>query len=242
MCTVSVIATPAGYRLVHSRDEQRTRGAGEPPSVRFEAGVRVVSPSDPDAGGTWLAAREDGLTLAIMNVNPEGGGPRGTRSRGLIARDLSPVDQEDLVEAVRGIECGLYSPFRLVGVRTAGVGVRVDTWTWHGEGRLEHERVGLPVCWGTSGLGDSVVRARLPLFEKMVSDEPTAANQDAYHRHAWPGRGDESVMMSRADARTVSITSVETISAGVRMTYTEIPDEGGVGVESLEPAEVITLG
>jgi hypothetical protein len=31
MCTVTVIPTPSGPRLVHSRDEQRTRGQALPP-------------------------------------------------------------------------------------------------------------------------------------------------------------------------------------------------------------------
>jgi hypothetical protein len=75
-------------------------------------------------------------------------------------------------------------------------------------------RHGAPVCWASSGLGDSVVADRLPLFASMVEGTPTAAAQDAYHRHAWAGRGAASVWMSRADARTVSVTVVESFPGG----------------------------
>jgi len=259
VCTVSIIETPSGYRMAHSRDEQRSRRPGEPPAVRINGGVRVVSPRDPDAGGTWLAAREDGLTLAIMNVNPGGGAPRGERSRGLIVRDLAesiPSEPRgpDIAGAVGAIEPSLYSPFRLVavwlGVDTQDP-VRAAAWAWRGARGLEREDADLPACWATSGLGDSVVRARLPLFDEMVAPDPTPASQDAFHRHRWPDRGPESVLMSRPDARTVSISTVETAraetgtSAGpasVRMTYTEIPEEGRPdGAADFGPAEVITL-
>ena len=61
MCTVSVIHLPnGGYRVVHSRDEQRSRAPGTTPKehvLRAPDGspVRAWWPIDPDAGGTWVA-------------------------------------------------------------------------------------------------------------------------------------------------------------------------------------------
>jgi hypothetical protein len=46
-----------------------------------------------------------------------------------------------------------------------------------------------------------------------------AVAQDAFHHHQWPGRGELSVLMSRADARTVSITTVEIGERRVWMEY-----------------------
>lgn len=237
MCTISVISTRGGYRLVHNRDERRTRAPGEPPTVRTVGGLRVVSPRDAAAGGTWIAAREDGLTLAIMNVNPDDAVPRGVRSRGLIVRDLADSGEADPADLVEALDLGQYSPFRLIVASREHGSVR--SWTWRGQGVLESASVGPPACWATSGLGDSVVRARLPLFEEMVVAAPVAAAQDAFHRFTWPGRGPESVLMTRSDARTVSITTVEAGAVSVRMTYAEIAP--GEGAPSVRPAEVITL-
>jgi hypothetical protein len=48
---------------------------------------------------------------------------------------------------------------------------------------------------------------------------PTPERQDEFHRYTIPGRAEVGVLMSRPDARTVSITTVETGPAGVQMQY-----------------------
>ncbi len=245
MCTVSVIATGDGYRLVHSRDEQRDRTPGLGPEVRRAGRFSTIAPHDPEGGGTWVLAREDGLTLAIMNVNPE---PpltldRGVlRSRGLILPDLASCSVDEIPRAVAGLELGCYAPFRLIAVVRPGCRVRVQSWAWRGAGRLETETPKVPVCWASSGLGDSVVADRAGLFDEMVGREPSPVMQDGFHRHRWPGRGAASVLMSRPDARTVSLTAVESGPRGVRMLHWVVGAERSAGEpgEILDP-EVLTL-
>jgi hypothetical protein len=53
----------------------------------------------------------------------------------------------------------------------------------------------------------------------------TPAAQDAFHRHSWEGREHVSVQMSRAEARTVSRTTVELSRRGARMTYERVGGE-----------------
>ncbi len=91
-----------------------------------------------------------------------------------------------------------------------------------------------PLCFVSSGLGDARVAARLDLFEEMVAGPgPTAALQDAFHRHEWPERPEISVMMRRTEARTVSVTTLEVEARGDRwrpeMAYEAVP-EGAVVV------------
>jgi len=86
------------------------------------------------------------------------------------------------------------------------------------------------VCLVSSGLGDTLVRPRLELFDQEVLNPGvTPARQDAYHAHRWPDRPEISVAMERAAARTVSRTIVEVVPARVTMRYIPI---GG------EPAEL----
>lgn len=232
MCTVSVIATANGYRLVHSRDEQRTRAPGLAPEVRDAGPFRTVAPHDPDGGGTWVLGRSDGLTLAIMNVNPE---PRPEfdraklRSRGLIIPELAPLPLDEIPVAVEELEAGEFAPFRLVAVVRPGCRVAIWSWTWRRGEQIELETPRPPVCWPTSGLGDSVVAARSPLFDEIMAGDPSPAAQNGYHRHRWEGRGAESVLMSRPDARTVSITTVEAGPRAVRMFYSAVGPEHAVG-------------
>lgn len=224
MCTVTVIPTPAGPRLVHSRDELRSRSPALGPAWRdLPGGLRGVWPIDPDAGGTWIAARSDGVVLAILNRNiPPNGRPAPTRSRGgvipaLIAEPHAR-SSDAVMELLSAQRLEAMAPFRLLAV-DAGGATRVATW----DGLSLHapERLGPSFCLASSGLGDERVRDRAPLFEAMVAQAEggrggqggqgglTPARQDAFHRHRWDERPEVSVLMSRRDARTVSITTVE---------------------------------
>jgi hypothetical protein len=258
VCTLTFIETArGGVRLVHSRDEQRTRSAGLPPSPWTAGDYRLLSPRDPDAGGTWAALRDDGVILAVMNRNPE---PppvldRSTlTSRGLLIESLAALGPSDLADGLRSIEAARYAPFRAFAAIPVGLGDNdhstVHAAEWDHSSDTPNARPVVtehapPCCWPSSGLGDSVVADRLPLFEEMVEPAPSPEAQDAYHRHAWPGRGAASVFMSREDALTVSITTLESIPAGdnsqqtLRMTY--LPLSPGPAIEDpLVPGEPVT--
>jgi hypothetical protein len=247
VCTVTVIAAGGALRLVHSRDEQRSRSPARPPAVFEIAGRRCVMPTDPDGGGSWVAAREDGVVLAVMNVNPEPGAEpdRGRlRSRGLIIPGLLGLEASAIGRAADGLEVGSFAPFRLVLARP---GERPVAWTWRGqidrEDGLEREEARAPACWATSGLGDSVASPRLPLFGAMLGEGGSSEDQDAFHRHRWSARGAASVLMSRADAQTVSITTIETGAGGVRMGYGAVRPGGEAwDAGAWEVASVIEIG
>ena len=73
----------AGYTLLFNRDELRTRGPEIAPSeTRTDSGVRYVAPTDSDAGGTWIAANEHGVSVALLNGVESRGSERGGTSRG----------------------------------------------------------------------------------------------------------------------------------------------------------------
>ncbi len=215
MCTVTVIPLAGGgLRLVSNRDEQRTRKpAGAPIEHELSGGRVGIWPVDPDAGGTWIGAA-DGLVLTLLNGNPapapDLSGVVGLRSRGMLIPELiGSVDAESAVGALEEMDLSVFAPFRLVLVDAPGGSARVIDARWDRK-TLHATRHGDPVvCFASSGLGDSKVQIRLPLFEELVAPSPTVEAQDAFHRHIWAERPELSVLMTRSDARTVSITSVE---------------------------------
>lgn len=249
MCTVSVISVRHGFRLVSSRDEQRARPEASAPQWRripgpggADAGtLRAIWPADRAAdgseGGTWIGASERGLAITLLNFNltPPPVLPPGLTSRGdLIPALLHLNSAHAVTSALHDMDLSSFAPFRLVAVERptpdeppVAAEVRWDrraiASAWH--------RV--PVCFASSGLGDELVQVRLPLFEEMVvrgrSDDPRV--QDEYHAHVWPDRPHVSVLMSRAEARTVSTTAVEVVRDGwtgraeVRMAYQPVPLE-----------------
>lgn len=221
MCTVTVIPTPAGPRLVHSRDELRTRAPALAPAWReLAGGRRAVWPVDADAGGTWIAARDDGLVLAILNRNiPPNGRPAPTRSRGgLIPALIDAEHAAHAIDALAGRDLAPLAPFRLLAIDAAGSGVLA---TWDGLALRRDGVLEPPFCLASSGLGDDRVAPRYPLFERLVLPDPTPAAQDAYHRHRWDESPEISVLMSRPDARTVSIT---TLDPGSGMVVEPLPE------------------
>lgn len=218
MCTLTVIRTRAGCRVVHSRDELRTRGRAVPPAWRtLGSGLRAVWPVDRDAGGTWIAARQDGAVLALLNRNiPPNGRPAPTRSRGsLIPRLIELPTPAEMLEVLAGEGLAGVAPFRLLAIDADGAG---GLLTWDGLMVGEIEEMGPPLCLASSGLGDERVVVRQPLFESMVASEPTPERQDAFHRHRWDDRPEVSVLMSRAEARTVSVTTVD-LARGLEPTF-----------------------
>ncbi len=253
MCTVSVLplldpsGVLAGVRIVSNRDELRTRAPSSPPSwrrVRFdparptaggmsgERETRAIWPMDIEAGGTWIGASRDGLVLSLLNLNlPGTPAGAGRVSRGLIIPSLiGAPDVADAIAALDAMPLPDFDPFRLVaiGAHASERTPRVAEASWDGRRLRLSWHALAPMCFASSGLGDHLVTPRIALFESMVIERgATPALQDEFHGHRWPDRPEISVLMSRGDARTVSITSVEvaggtSASRPPAMSYTPI--------------------
>jgi hypothetical protein len=243
MCTLSIIARPdGGFRGVCNRDESRDRAIALPPESRTLASdgrsVRAIWPTDPAGGGTWIAANSAGVLLCLLNYNPSPAvGPtaaspaaRGLVSRGLIIPELAKhTSAAAALKAAGQMDLSDFAPFRLVVVEAAAAGPTATELRWDRRmlTTLSHEPG--PVCFASSGLGDERVQGRLGLFAQLVTGVPTAASQDRFHAHRWSDRPELSVMMSREDARTVSVTAVDVARAeggyDVSMQYHPTADE-----------------
>lgn len=243
MCTLSIIALGApscagrgGLRIVVNRDEHRERSPALPPRWHeLRGGGRAVWPTDVHAGGTWVAAAEHGLVLAVLNHYPR---PpvgvvdlHGLRSRGLMIPDLiTEPTAEAVVARVRDNVLARYAPFRLLAIEPSAAGARTAELTWNRTYLAVRWHAGAALCFASSGLGDHRAAPRLPLFAEMVADPgPTPERQDEFHRHTWPDRPEVSVMMSRTEARTVSVTRVELVPLAPRafrlaVAYEPVPD------------------
>jgi hypothetical protein len=227
MCTVSVIAQPGLLRLVSNRDERRSRAAAIPPSSRSIDGVRVLAPTDPVSGGTWIACNAAGLAIALLNVNPaKPDGRVPPRSRGDIVPFLIKHKSLDNVAAAASqIDTTLYAPFRLVAVHADVADVLELVPAIR---KAERHTLAIPRMFTSSGLGDAQVEGpRRELFNRLVIDEGPGdrrAQQDQFHAHRWSDRPELSVWMARDDAWTVSRTMIEIGEREIVMHYAAEPD------------------
>tara|TARA_R110002072_G_scaffold155944_1_gene306386 strand:+ start:66 stop:773 length:708 start_codon:yes stop_codon:yes gene_type:complete len=204
--------------MMHARDELRTRSQETSPEWRTLAGgLRACWPTDPDAGGTWVGAREDGLVLGILNLklsddelDPEM--PIPTRSRGLVIPALMDASSfTDAIDSLQAMDLMGMKPFRLVMTGIEDGECRFAAARFDGMKLTMPSPCGLikvPECWASSGLGDELVQCRLPIFEEMVGENPTPENQRAFHWFQWEEEMAYSPMMSRKDARTSSVTTI----------------------------------
>ncbi len=223
MCTMTIVPLPADrVRVAFNRDENRDRPAAKPP-VRRRIGEReALLPIDPISDGTWIAANDAGLILALLNGNPpQPVRGKAARSRGEIVPELiscdSPADALERFD--RKLRPADFAPFRLV---LFGRGLLADI-RWDGNQSMISNRLlgGSPVLFTSSGLGDHLVEGpRRELFELHFENaaDPVAA-QDAFHAHRWPGREHLSVNMARVDARTVSRTVIARDDDAIQFDY-----------------------
>jgi hypothetical protein len=98
MCTLSWLPVRGGYSLFFNRDESPLRGPEVPAAVHRWDDVTLVAPLDSDQGGTWIAANEFGVTVAVLNrYGPEMVRTTAPRSRGQLVRSLATTPSPDLV-------------------------------------------------------------------------------------------------------------------------------------------------
>ena len=216
MCTVTIIRESSGaVRMVTSRDESPRRAPAMPPRWHtVAAGAKALWPVDPTGGGTWVAAADSGVALTLLNCNPRTP-PRlpprdDLASRGAIIPSL--IDSASADEAIRRLterDLSRYGPFRLVAINLHDDGLAIIEARWDYQSLALVEHATAPVCFASSGLGDHRVEPRLDLFEEIVvAVGATPEHQDAFHRHRWDDRPEISVLMHRAEARTVSICAM----------------------------------
>jgi hypothetical protein len=223
MCTVSWAATAEGYELFCNRDERRTRKAAHAPTVRNSRGVRFLAPTDAEAGGTWVAANEYGLTLCLLNRHTEGESQAAGefKSRGLLLPDLMSL--RDPAEVMRAVARGGLSQFRPFTLLALAVGATPAAACWTGSRLLVCDEDGdslLPLTSSSFNTAE-VVRARRELFQSMAAgptNRPAELLTRFHHSHD-PEPGPLSVCMHRPDASTVSFSRVKVNAVSVEFYY-----------------------
>ena len=243
MCTITWLRQDQQYDLFCNRDERKTRKPSTLPSVRRTNAVSYLAPIDGDAGGTWIAANESGLTLTLLNYYqaPVAVEPPAGRSRGLLVTDLLDCcEPMEIVGKLRGAELQQYNPFVLIVFSLLDEPLRCR---WDGT-LLIHDQLSdsdLPLT--TSAFEPNrVAQARRKTFVEYKADRGGISLDmlNAYHRSV---EGEDSacaVCMDRPDASTVSFTQVTALPERISMTYAEVDGRTGTFGKSQEAVLPLT--
>lgn len=219
------LGTAGGYEVFFNRDERLSRRPADPPRILRSASTRFVAPRDGDFGGSWLAANEHGLTLALENGYTDLDDlthepPSGFVSRGLLL--LSLIDTGSPAEVLRRLENQDLHRFRsfLLTVFDARGEARLVRWV-RGAYGVEPDAVRhMPLVSSSFETAD-VRRSRAEVFRAMsreLAADPLELHL-AYHESHLPERGPRSTCMHRPEAQTVSFSRLEVDSREVRFHY-----------------------
>jgi hypothetical protein len=234
VCTASWLTRDGALHLFFNRDELRSREPARGPRAHEADGVRWIAPTDGRSGGTWIAAGEHGLAVALLNRS-EGRPPARPTSRGsLIPRLVAAANREALAGRLAGAPLDELAPFRLLALwrgRSSGL-----VAGWDG-GRLELEEVDAALgllC--SSGLGDQrATLERGAVWRRYRVGRPAwspEAHRD-FHRDHSPEPSAWSVCVHRPEAASVSFTEVEIDAGRALLRY-----HGASPCEPAEPSEV----
>lgn len=234
MCSVSWSRSGGHLIVVMNRDERRDRAPARPPRRWPGEGGRFTAPVDGDAGGTWIAVRDSGVVLALLNhqrptpIRRAGHGiaddlgvvTDARTSRGRLVTALAAAPGIPDAARLRASGLASFAPFRLF---VAGPATPPRVFTWNGVSltsrRLDPRRGFLT---SSSWNPRAVVAARQARYRRFARAhrQPTRGDLMAFHARTDDPRGAPwAICMAREDARTVSTTVVEAGSAGVSMRY-----------------------
>lgn len=221
MCTISFVPTARGFRLAMNRDEKRTRVAALPPEI-FTVGQRhAIYPREP-SGGTWLAANDAGVCLALINwhrIEREPAGKIASRGR-VIPSLIGASGVQQVAREIRELPLTKMRPFRLIVIDASENALR--EWRWDLRKLKPHRHRWQIQHWFSSGYDEAGADQER---EKVCANRPGSLGEarrlrELHASHA-PARGPFSICMHRSDAATVSYSEV-VLSPG-RITFRYLP-------------------
>ncbi len=232
MCTLTWHANADGLRVFFNRDEQCTRAHAHPPTRHTLRGVKVIAPVDGQSGGSWIAANEHGLVVALLNfydterTRPASSHPRNSRGE-LVMMLADCRDRTAFYERASSAGVTAYPPFILFAIDGVGEGWEMR---WDGQSTALRPLADVPLPVTTSSFETvGVTRARHAMFDRLRDRHGgiTPAMLTEFHHSRGAQGGPYSVTMTRPDAMTVSFTTVTLTRDNVSMIYAPRLRDGG---------------
>jgi hypothetical protein len=183
--------------------------------------VDYISPTDADAGGTWIAANHFGVTVCLLNHYQfeQIKTYKQWTSRGEIVRQFASTRSPGLAAAqFHGLELEDYRAFRMFIIDRSGANCLC---VWDGHSARVEQNVVTPKS-------SSSVDARhvKQLRKQLFADMELATSMDTqqylkFHASHLPSKSKESVCMHRDDANTVSLSYVNATADRIEFSYAD---------------------
>lgn len=209
MCTVTFIPSPEKIFFTSNRDEKSLRSDAIPPATYELTSGKIIFPKDTDAGGTWIAAHENGNAIVLLNgaLQRHIPAPPYRKSRGLILIDL--IDNITPYNSFRAVNLNNIEPFTAI----LWDDNHLFECRWDGKQKHSYQLDGTkPHIWSSVTLyDDKVISKRTEWFKKWLKSNVNPSQENILNFHQFTGDGDSSndLRMDRdGEVFTVSITSL----------------------------------
>lgn len=226
MCTVTYIPFRDSVYITSNRDEKRDRPVAMPPAVYSYTSGRVLFPKDGGAGGTWIAAHENGNSVVFLNgaFQSHQPVPPYRKSRGLILLDL--IDHSTPFNCFLAVKLNNIEPFTAV--------IRDNRYLfecrWDG---VQKHYVELnsdeAYLWSSATLyNEQAAEKRNGWFKEWMNKNPEPSRQNILHFHQFTGEdGPHDHLLMNRDGKvfTVSITSLHISPGTIRMDYHDLQSQ-----------------
>ncbi len=226
MCTVSYIPNGNGqFILTSNRDEKIIRPT-VPPVAEIIGDTTVFFPKDIEAGGTWIAAGDNGRICCLLNGAFEKHQLKSFygKSRGRVLLEM--FEYEHIIDFFKQTSLEEVQPFTLIIVDPENTG-KLFEFRWDATEKhiLELDNT-KPYIWSSATLYSKKVQEQRELwFKNWIVNNVVFKANDVLNFHSF-SHGEDSennIIMERASGlQTVSITQIELLTDTFNMLYHDL--------------------
>lgn len=232
MCTVSYIPprNGVGFILTSNRDERMYRETAAP-GLYTIGGVQLCFPKDVLAGGSWIAANNEGRLACLLNGGFEPHEKKSwyTYSRGKVLIDMMSSRQKPMV-FFSYADLTRTEPFTVVSVdlEEGGSISSFIEFVWDGSRKyLKNLDPDQPCIWSSVTLYSSAERnLRKEWFDQFLREQGMNMTPElVFDFHTGRHTADERinlVMQRNEELKTVSITQVSPEKGNLSMKYDDL--------------------
>lgn len=229
MCTVTYIPIETGkFILTSNRDERIVRSTSSPRTESIN-GTNVFFPRDEQAGGTWIAAGDNGRVCCLLNGAFEKHERKELylKSRGKIV--LEAFEFEDLSEFFQDVTLDDVEPFTLIIVDNSE---QSELYEFRWDGNKKH-LIELDILthkiWSSATLYSKQIREDRENWFNTWLKAKTQIERDSimsFHSFSHGNDPENDVIMERTGGlKTVSITQIEFSGNSFSMHYFDLLKE-----------------
>lgn len=223
MCTVTFLTVNNRFHITSNRDEKMLRKNAVHPAAYKHDNILLTYPKDADAGGTWIAMKDNGDAAVLLNgaFKSHGAKPPYRKSRGLIFLDIFSSDSS--LKTFNFIPLHNIEPFTIIIFENKNL----FECRWDGNKKYQQQLdINKPYIWSSATLYSAeVIQRREEWFNKWLLENPSPSQEDILAFHQFGGEGDahNDFLMNRNNIMlTVSVTGIELNANSASMHYLDL--------------------